>query len=272
MNEDNGFTLIEVIVALAVVAIVSTSLLQMFVTSSYVNRDAQVMDIANVVAVQLAETFKSNPTPYNGDPLSPDYNPTGYDPKTRYYYGNGNECSATDPAAIMVKSDVPVTNPVVTNSTNATYGYPNFANSDHSFNLKTNYVVTITPTYKVDANDGTNTIPIYAGGLSKIVDNTLSIRVDFPLKEAPHTITLTNDSDVKAEFYVFDANVTNTNISNLNVNDVLLNTLMGASSISYVPATSASTGDKEYDLTLTVYKGISEKVILEYSTKKYLYN
>lgn len=248
MHNDKGFTLVEVIVAMAVVAIVASSIFQMFVTSSYVNKDAQIMDIANVVAVQQAETFKADPV--------------NYDPIIHYYGGDGIECSATQ-AVIKVISQFPNPNPKVTNSNNATYGYPDFCNLENSFRLTNNYAVTITPTYKVQAVDATVTTVLYEGGQTKITNNILSIRVDFPTGGEQKTITLTNDSDVEAEFYVFNT---------INPSDVNLLTARGASSISYVPATVANSSNKKYGLTLVVSrlnKGASAEMF-RYSVNKYI--
>jgi len=61
LNNNKGFTLIEVVVAFAVLAIVSGSLLQMFVTSTKVNQRSYSKDKANILAVKLLEEFKATP-------------------------------------------------------------------------------------------------------------------------------------------------------------------------------------------------------------------
>lgn len=58
----NGFTLIEVIVSFAVLAIVSGAILQMFVVSTNVNRRAYDVDKANAIAVKVQEAFKQDPS------------------------------------------------------------------------------------------------------------------------------------------------------------------------------------------------------------------
>ncbi|EGW40341.1 prepilin-type N-terminal cleavage/methylation domain-containing protein [Desulfosporosinus sp. OT] len=250
MHNDKGFTLVEVVVAVAIVAIVSTALFQMFVTSSYVNADAQLMDMANTVAVKQVESFKANPD--------------AYDPSAKYYNRSGNECSRTD-SAIMIESKMDTD---LNDNNNAAYGYPDFVNSAGSFTLTTDIDVTITQSYEVYV--GTLKLCDYATSKSKVVNNTLPIRVDFPAEESPHTINLTNESDVMASFYIFDANVSNANFENVNTN-VIINALQGAYSISFVPATSSSSSNNGYVLTLTVSrinKGVSEEMF-KYSTKKY---
>ncbi len=59
-NRD-GFTLVEVIAAFAVLAIVGGVLLQLFVVAARTNRMAYDTDKANVLAVEASEMFKANP-------------------------------------------------------------------------------------------------------------------------------------------------------------------------------------------------------------------
>jgi prepilin-type N-terminal cleavage/methylation domain-containing protein len=61
INNNKGFTLIEVVTAFAVLAILSGTLLQMFVVSAKTNRKAYDMDKANVKAVEIGERYKVNP-------------------------------------------------------------------------------------------------------------------------------------------------------------------------------------------------------------------
>lgn len=61
MRNKDGFTLLEVITGLAVIAIVSVSLLQMFLTSTRVGRKGFDVDQANMLAVKAVELFKLNP-------------------------------------------------------------------------------------------------------------------------------------------------------------------------------------------------------------------
>lgn len=59
MRNRKGFTLMEVVVGMAIVAIVSIPLLQMFVTSTKVGRHSYDTDKANAVALQTVEQIKS---------------------------------------------------------------------------------------------------------------------------------------------------------------------------------------------------------------------
>lgn len=63
IDKNNGFTLIEVLMSVAVISIVSVALLQMFSVSIKTNRSAYKMDKANALCVETAELFKGNPAP-----------------------------------------------------------------------------------------------------------------------------------------------------------------------------------------------------------------
>lgn len=254
MNNDKGFTLVEVIAAMAVVAIVSTSLFQMFVTSSYVNKEAQIMDVANIIAVGQAEEFKSNPLRL-----------VGLSPELSYYDGKGNGLSVPalggvpSGSAFVVESQLQVIDSL---ANNAAY-YPDFAGIlDLSF--FTDCDVEITNTYEIKAKPHGAFGPIstlYNQGDLKIKHKVLPLRVNFPSGGTLNTIYLTNDSDVEAELYVFNANSS----------EVILNPVQGSSSIAYVSV--ASSNNTEYDLTLIVSrlnKGVSEEMF-RYSANRFLY-
>ena len=256
MNKDDGFTLVEVVVAIAVVAIVSTSIFQMFVTSSYANRKAKVMDMANIVAVRLAEEFKADPV--------------NYDSGLRYYGGEGQSLEDdTTGAAIKVESQVQVPN--ASQSYNVGY-YPDFVGTLDLVS-DTDYDVDITNTceIKVKAHGTEDVKPLANQDISHIKNNILPIKVNFPSGGTyPRIIYLTNNSDFEAELYVFNAKVSDSTIMPEQI--VILDATQGASSITYVPVTSSS--DTEYDLTLIVSslnKNGSEE-LFRYSTKSYLHN
>lgn len=60
-NSNKGFTLIEVVVSFAVLAIISGTLLQIFVTSGIVNQKTYETDKANAMATEILEKFKAQP-------------------------------------------------------------------------------------------------------------------------------------------------------------------------------------------------------------------
>ena len=253
---DKGFTLVEVMVALVVVAIVSTPLLQMFVTTSYANKGAQVMDMANVLAVQKAETFKADPEAV--------YNPDH--PDSYYFYkGDGTPILPEqafydltvipDEAAIRITSHLP--GPTVTTSGANVGYYPDFASIIDLSHYSADINVSITNTNKISVESVLSTIDS-----SKIKNNIIPIRVN--AWDASRTISVTNESNLEAEFYVFNA------IGGISIT---LSTLQGAASIASVSPDSTSS-DKAYDLTLTVNrldKGVWVEMFT-YSADKHIYN
>lgn len=66
-----GFTLIEVIISIAVLSIASMFILQMFVTSAQLNSNARDIDQANVLVTNVMENFflLSDPMALASDPL-----------------------------------------------------------------------------------------------------------------------------------------------------------------------------------------------------------
>lgn len=255
-KQDKGFTLVEVMVALFVVAIVSTPLLQMFVTTSYVNKDAQVMDMANVLAVQKAETFKADPEAV--------YNPDH--PDSYYFYkGDGTPILPEqafydltvipDEAVIRITGHLP--GPTVTTSGANVGYYPDFASTIDLSHYSTDINVSITNINEISVESVLSTIDS-----SKIKNNIIPIRVN--AGNASRTISVTNQSNLEAEFYVFNT---------LGGISITLSTLQGATSIASVSPNSTST-NKEYNLTLTVSR-LSKSIwveMLTYSAHKHIYN
>lgn len=236
-KHDKGFTLVEVMVALAVVAIVLTPLLQMFVTTSYVNKDAQVIDLANIIAVQQAETFKANPVSYRIDNGDHSY----------YFYKGDGALIAVYPdltvipyeSAIMVESELPDSTDIDSNIAEIGY-YPDFVGnidlSQYTSDIS-EINVNITDIYEIEVEPAV--IPPFIFDYTKI-NNNIPIRIDFGGNTI--TVNVINDSDLEAEFFIFNTTVDS---------DVILDTHQGYSSIAYVPTTSSSSY-KVYNLTLTV--------------------
>lgn len=93
MRNRNGFTLLEVLTAIAIIAIISGPLLYMFVTSTKVGRHSYDSDKANAMAVQAVEQIKG--APGNRDEFQPDPI-TGIPIKTIYYDINWNVVADAD--------------------------------------------------------------------------------------------------------------------------------------------------------------------------------
>jgi prepilin-type N-terminal cleavage/methylation domain-containing protein len=61
IRKPEGFTLIEVIVAIAILSIISVALMQMFAVSARSNGKTYAMDKANALCTETAEHFKADP-------------------------------------------------------------------------------------------------------------------------------------------------------------------------------------------------------------------
>ena len=107
-----GFSLIEVLIAVAILSIVSVTLLQSFTVSARTNRIANEMDAANALCIETAEMIKNDPTAFLPSPY------------VRYYNSNFNRASASD----TIRSDsaymVTVTSTEVLPEVISEYYYP----------------------------------------------------------------------------------------------------------------------------------------------------
>lgn len=275
MKLDNrGFTLVETIAALAIVAIVSSVIFQMFVLSGTFNQKAKEMDIANVIAVNQAEAFKNDP----------DIDPMKYNTST-YYNRAGVKLADSTGAAFRVDSNL-------TSIPSGGSGNVYLPDSAVTLDLKdykddseavTDCDVQISEieeqvsdgsgSYKIEAgvHDKTSTYRELRIDPSKIKNNLIPIQVNFPAGGTyPRNIYVTNNtSNAEAEFYVFNAQVENPKITSDQI--VILNTVRGTVDISYVPVTSST--DLGYQLDLEVYRlnDSSNEKLLSYSANKYLH-
>ena len=59
LKNDDGFSLLEAILSVAVISVVSVFILQMFITSANANKKTQAADSANVAAISLMEEFRA---------------------------------------------------------------------------------------------------------------------------------------------------------------------------------------------------------------------
>ena len=267
-KQDKGFTLVEVMVALAVVAIVTTSLFQMFVTTSYVNHDAKLTDLGNIIAVSQSETFKANPLIY--------------DSTSKYYNSLGTLLTTPESggiptgAVIKVESTVTPTNLAVNSS-----GYfPNFAGI---IDLSPYIYIDTDPVTGLDIDKGcdiqitsTNEIKVGFHGAvltslasqdsSNLKNNILPIQVSFTSGSTPsRMINLINNSTVEVDIYFF------TQVSNNPAQSVTLSPVSGYSSLTNVLLTSSA--NTEYNLQLSVFKLIGDvsQFMFTYSAGKYIY-
>lgn len=260
-------------VALAVVAIVSTSLLQMFVTTSHVNRDAQLTDLANIIAVRQAEAFKADPEHYNI-----------YYSGTEYYDSLGKAPlparQSGIPTGAVIQVDSAVTSNPSVNSPGTTGYFPSFAGTiDLTPYTDQGADVQITSTKNVITNEITNEIsygPHGGGGqwqsltyLQNFImqNNILPIQVEFTSGSQPsRTIYILNNSSVEVNLYFFTPD------SNNPAQNITLIPVSGYSSITNVLLNSST--NTTYKLALTVSKlvGNVSQFMFTYSADRYVYH
>ncbi|MEA4901300.1 type II secretion system protein [Desulfitobacterium sp.] len=272
MKMDNrGFTLVETIASLAIVAILSTAIFQMFVLSGNFNHQAKEMDIVNVLVVHQAEEFKNDPVLYSTDPqyCSP-----------RYYDRAGVSQSDATGAAFRVESKVTPSNagPAQGNAPGngynpsfvATIDLADYINGDCDVRITevpnpANPIKIVAKIEAKAASDATYT-ELASVDPSTLIHNRIPIRVNFPDPDkgiySPHLCVINTLAGTEAEFYIFGAQADP-------ADDFLINVL-GASSLSVVPADSSK--DTNYQLTLNVYRlnnESSEKLLTSYTVNKY---
>lgn len=251
-KKNEGFTLVEVIVALAVVAIVSTSLFRMFVTTSYVNRDAQLTDLANIIAVGQAETFTIDPESY---------------PSTTMYFDNRgtllyNPESGGIPTGALIEVKSTVTKPSNV-SGNSTGYFPNFAGSI-VLSSDIDWDIEISPANVIRVGGHGMTLADLAGqNNSNLKNNILPIKVVDTGGKANRKLYIKNESTVEAAIYFFQSDLSQS---------IELIPVSGRTSITNVHPTSSS--NTKYNLELEVSKlvGNISKFMFTFSTDQYVYH
>lgn len=151
-----GTTLVEIIVALAILAIIGVTVMEAFTTSSKANRGAKVVDNATVAASNIIQDFKKNPedfikkkklSPSNVENVSKDNNISTFNGEKNYSYVWKETDSKVDNGFTMqykISEDKEI-------GSSAMYN-PNSTIADDNFCLEkniTDYLIYIvdTPTY-----------------------------------------------------------------------------------------------------------------------------
>ena len=104
VKNNKGFSLVEVIIAIAVLALLSGYVLQSFIVSEELNKKAAALDTATYKCVSIIETFKANPELT----LKEDYqNLSSNSWQTTFYYGEDwQPCTETDYWAYIIYSNI----------------------------------------------------------------------------------------------------------------------------------------------------------------------
>lgn len=250
---NKGFTLVEIIVALAILALLSGTLLQVFVLSSDMNSRADDMDRANVLATSIAEDFKSGANAiafFNGQNISAfkteEFSNTGGSLQyTQNYNNNWGRIPKTD---ITTQRAFSLTAKVEQIST-ASAGNTVFSPS-------------IDMSASINTSNPENSIvlgPSQAGNRGS--DGRLGVRINYP-GSGQYNISLTNNTGVPVDLYVFGTDS----------NSVKLTPLAGESTIRYIPndLQNTDTNLAEYRLTITIVRIIDGVQLCSYSVSKYI--
>ena len=113
LPDEQGFSVLEAIISIAVLAMISGFVLQMYIVSSRVNQRAQDMDSANAVAVSAVESLKAQPSLDNfaeWPVLSGSIMQTGGEglfSAVKYFDDEWKQVSADDSAAFVLRLSVP---------------------------------------------------------------------------------------------------------------------------------------------------------------------
>lgn len=250
-KEEKGFTLVEVIVALAVVAIVSTSLFRLFVSAGYVNREAELTDLAHTIAVGQVERFKKDPE--------------SYPPGIGYFDRQGIQRSAPEsgeiPSGALIKTESMVTKPLNT-AGNSTGYFPDFVGTV-DLSAYADWEIEITSAGEIYCGKyGEALARLGAQDGTKIKNNILPLKVEFDGGE-PRAIFLINNSGWEAAVYFFRKNTDQS---------ITLKPIAGQSSITAVDPTNSTIA--KYNLNLAVSKVLGDVsyFMFTFSADEYVYH
>lgn len=252
-KEEKGFTLVEVIVALAVVAIVSTSLFRLFVTAGYVNREAELTDLAHTIAVGQVESFKADPE--------------SYPPGIRYFDKQGSLLSDPEsgeiPSGALIKTESMVTKPLNA-AGNSTGYFPDFVGTV-DLSVYADWEIEITSAgeiYSGKYGEVLARLGIQDG--TKIKNNLIPIKVWFDTNNgASRKIYITNNSNREAAIYFFQEE------SAQNIN---FNPLSGQSGITVVDPSRSAIAKYNLDLAVSRLGDNTSYYMFTFSADKYIYH
>lgn len=171
IRKTEGFTLIEVIVSIAILSIISVALIQMFAVSARTNGKTYAMDKANALCTETAEQFKADPgfPGAVGSGFAPEQSETG--PGTVYtrYLDRDFDCTEGPVPAVdsVYKLDVTVTtaSAITTKAFNypdAAFSYDLTGDTDMALNLNGPALV---------VSVGGNDTPVVAGKIIYTADS-----------------------------------------------------------------------------------------------------
>ena len=256
-NGQKGFTLIEVAVAFAVLALVSGTLLQMFIVSAKVNHQAYEIDKANALAVKIQEVFKENPSQIDvtgfAELVGASKTPNGTTTAISAYLDKDWQATTTTVSAFY-HVDLLVATTGTSILENSGY-YPSNGQIWHlnpgiySYDLLIDQDVVIANQLLVQLPGGlpVGQIPL-AKGIPIIIDNN-----GVPINNLT-TIKVTNSSATPVSIYILDASSTTA---------VAVNVVQGVCNYSVLPSELQEVKNQIIELTIT---RMSDGMLLATST------
>jgi prepilin-type N-terminal cleavage/methylation domain-containing protein len=254
LKDNKGFTLIEIVAALAIIAVVSGGLLQMFVLSSKMNSKADDIDKANALATRVAEDFKTGSKAnefFNRKSVSvfasnEAANINGGTEYTKYYDNKWNEMNVIPSSGFKMKATIELDQK--SKSTNAftpqlvdTLVINSGASDSDKDGLPDNALTASIINNKLTINS-------YSYDLDITRIKRIGIRVNYPTGEtSSFGIRVTNETGKPVDLYVYGTDDTN---------KVKLIPVTGESSItnilnSYIPK-GDSANLNEYRLNVVI--------------------
>ena len=280
MLNKKGFTLIEVITAIAVVAIISGPILYLFLSSTRVGRDSYDTDKYHSIAVQEVETIKANPEHYT-PPEDGTYS------MTTYYNVNWGETGSSN-YYYRTETTVDWAEDGVDNDSVGLSYIPQLNNSERPNVSVVEYSNTLqeqTYSLELTENRGTYTLecaysnyscdifPSYSGTTSTMTINQsefdtdiLPIVVDIDPDLAADirmTYIIDNSTDKKPIFYVYGDKAD----SDKHVTAIASS---GSVGVTYMSVENSLLSFNELEVTIEVYRQKDDKMVSDYSTKVYL--
>ncbi len=268
LKENKGFTLIEVIVAIAILALLSGGLLEAFVLSTKMNSKADNIDKANLLATQVAEDFKSGAQAdlfYKGEAVSV-FTDTesvlaGSERQyTKWYNASWNEETSRPTSGFVLRAKINLN----------TKG-----SSTDAFTPQTAAAITLSATSPDSDSDGfadnnlvinTANLSLNGSGNTSYVSSTgrTGIRINYPNGQtAAIAVNVTNNSTKPVDLYVYGVS------ESTPANTVKLVPVQGESSISYINSAS-STNLNEYTIEVSIERLDDNVNLSRITTSKYL--
>jgi len=276
LRNKKGFTLMEVMTAIAIIAIISGPLLHMFVTSSRVGRWSYDTDKANSIAVGIVEEIKANPLSVSLDEsgnatiihyYTSSWQPAGVD---NYVFRAETTVSAVSDGSSINLSYLPELTDDEGNTYAIEINYGEYPSSP--------YALTVTPqedTYKVECSNNILTVYGYTSNMCEIpkdhcASDQLPI-IPFIVDDEANTSNLVNfnvanSAGVEVALYVYGDYDAENPTSHL----VTATPLSGTMSINYMRVQNTALNFDELAVNIKVIRNSNEEVITDYTTKVYL--